>query len=53
MRRLADENIPSSVARILRNDGHDLVEIRTASPGLSDREVMRFAHKENRINPDL
>jgi len=53
MKLLADENIPGSVFRAFREDGYDIVEIRSIAPGISDREVMRFAHKENRIILDI
>ena len=45
----ADENIPASLVRVLRQDGHDIVEIRTVSPGLPDQGVMQSAHRDNRI----
>jgi predicted nuclease of predicted toxin-antitoxin system len=49
MKLVADENIPASVVKVLRDDGHDIVWIRSESPGISDVEVMRFAHQKNRI----
>lgn len=49
MRLLADENIPASVVRTLGNEGHDIRWIRVETPGISDIEVIRVAHQEERI----
>jgi len=49
MKLLADENIPASVVRVLARDGHDIAWIRSEAPGISDGEVMRLAHQQNRI----
>jgi predicted nuclease of predicted toxin-antitoxin system len=49
MKLLADENIPASVVRLLEEDGYDIRWIRIESPGISDIEVMRYAHQEKRI----
>jgi predicted nuclease of predicted toxin-antitoxin system len=49
MKLLADENIPASVVKILTEEGYDIRWIRTDSPGISDIEVMRYAHQEKRI----
>jgi len=49
MKLLADENIPASVVRILEEEGYDIRWIRIDSPGISDIEVMRYAHQEKRI----
>ncbi len=49
MRFLADENIPGSVVRSLKANGFDICWIRTESPGISDIEVIRHAHRKNRI----
>lgn len=40
MKLLADENIPASVVTALQDDGYDIVEVRSKSPGISDREVI-------------
>jgi predicted nuclease of predicted toxin-antitoxin system len=49
MRLLADENIPSSVVRVLADGGYNILWIRTESPGISDIDVMNIACRENRI----
>lgn len=49
MRLLADENVPRAVVDELRRWGHDLDWIRTASPGISDPEVLERARVEDRI----
>ncbi|HLC81017.1 MAG TPA: DUF5615 family PIN-like protein [Candidatus Nanoarchaeia archaeon] len=50
MNFLADENIPSSLIKALRDDGHkvkDLKEERLI--GISDKEVTELARKENLV----
>ncbi|MCJ7741588.1 MAG: DUF5615 family PIN-like protein, partial [Methanoregula sp.] len=47
MKLLADENIPASVVRVLKEDGYDIRWIRIESPGISDIEVMRYATRKN------
>lgn len=43
MRFLADENFPLDAVEALRQQGHDIVWIRTESPGISDPEVLNRA----------
>ena len=49
MKLLADENIPASVVRMLKEEGYDIRSIRIESPGISDAEVMRYAQQEKRV----
>lgn len=49
MRFLVDENFPAAAVEILQLDGHDVCWIRTVSPGISDREVLGRAVREQRI----
>ena len=49
MHILADENIPLSTVKLLRDAGHDVLWNREASPGVSDPEIMRVAVEEQRI----
>jgi predicted nuclease of predicted toxin-antitoxin system len=49
MKILADENVPSSITRALKEDGYDIRCIRLDEPGISDIEVMRYAQKDKRI----
>ena len=49
MRFLADENFPLDAVEALHQQGHDIVWIRTASPGISDPEVLSRAQMEDRI----
>ena len=49
MRLLANENIPLSAVEALRSCGHDVMWIREKAPGISDIEVMRLGHLEERI----
>jgi hypothetical protein len=47
---LADENIPSAVARFLREKGFDVKEVvGEGNAGASDDAVMALARKEERI----
>ena len=49
MRILADENFPGLAVEALRLRGHDVVWIRTDSPGVVDRDVLARAVIENRL----
>jgi predicted nuclease of predicted toxin-antitoxin system len=49
MKLLADENVPLSIIRALEEDGYDIRCIRLDAPGISDIEVMRYAHKDKRV----
>lgn len=49
MRILANENFPGEAVEALRQKGHDIVWIRTESPGCSDKEILNKAQTENRI----
>jgi hypothetical protein len=40
---------PSSIILALKEDGYDIRCIRLDAPGISDIEVMRYAHKDKRI----
>jgi predicted nuclease of predicted toxin-antitoxin system len=49
MRLLADENVPASVVRTLKNEGHDIRWIRIEAPGVPDIDVIRLAYQEERV----
>lgn len=49
MRFLANENFPFDAVEALRQQAHDVIWIRTDSPGISDPEVLRRAQAEDRI----
>ena len=49
MRWLCNENIPRHLVELLRSDGHDVVWIREASPGIADIDVLGRAARERRI----
>ena len=49
MKLLADENIPFSIIRALQEEGYDIRWIRTDAPGISDIDVMRYAHQDTRV----
>jgi len=47
-RLLADENFPGPVIDALIGDGHDLVSVARARPGIDDRTVLGWARDEGR-----
>jgi predicted nuclease of predicted toxin-antitoxin system len=49
MRLLANENIPLIVIEALRERGHDVLWIRTESPGAPDRDVLAKADTQSRL----
>lgn len=49
MKLLADENIPQAVVAQLRQQGHDILWIRTDRPGIADDEVLELAQNEKRV----
>jgi predicted nuclease of predicted toxin-antitoxin system len=49
VRILANENFPRGAVEALRRAGHDVVWIRTESPGISDEEVLARAVSEQRV----
>jgi len=49
MRILANENIPTAVVEALRQKGHDVLWVRTESPGISDRQVLSRAQLDARV----
>ncbi|MCE5323895.1 DUF5615 family PIN-like protein [bacterium] len=49
MEILADENLPSLLIEALRKRGHDVLWVRTDTPGISDKEVLARAFLEERL----
>jgi predicted nuclease of predicted toxin-antitoxin system len=49
LRLLANENVPAPAVEALTAAGHDVVWIRTASPGVTDRVVLERAVAEQRV----
>jgi predicted nuclease of predicted toxin-antitoxin system len=49
VRILANENFPEEAVTALRQQGHDVVWIRTDAPGSSDWDVLRRAQAEDRV----
>lgn len=49
MRILANENFPQAAVNALRQDGHDVLWVRTESPGISDRDVLSRAQLDARV----
>jgi predicted nuclease of predicted toxin-antitoxin system len=46
---VADENIPRSMVRQLRDAGHDVAYIADGWPGLLDKDVLALARDEQRV----
>lgn len=49
MRILANENFPGAAVSALRDRGHDVVWVRTESPGISDKDVLALAQSTARL----
>ncbi len=49
MRLCANENLPEACVVALRKAGHDVLWIREAAPGASDRDVLARAQSEERL----
>jgi len=49
MQILADENIPGTAVRHLRDAHHDVLWIRESFPGMADFDIMKLAVDEQRI----
>ncbi|MBI4689295.1 MAG: DUF5615 family PIN-like protein [Nitrospirae bacterium] len=49
MKFLANENVAGDAVAALRGKGHDVLWIRTDSPGYDDRTILARAVEENRI----
>jgi len=49
MRILANENVAGETVDALRQQGHDVLWIRTEAPGSTDQAVLRRAADEERI----
>ena len=49
MNILANENFPRNAVTALREEGHNVVWIRTDAPGSSDEQVLARAQAENRV----
>ncbi len=49
MRVLIDQNLPFRTALVLRDDGWDVVHVSESDPRLSDREILAWAAREQRV----
>jgi predicted nuclease of predicted toxin-antitoxin system len=50
VRFFLDHDVPAEIARVLRNEGHDVVELRNLlSIESTDEEVFSFAAREKRL----
>ena len=49
MRILANENFPGDAVEMLRSRGHDVMWVRTFSPGITDRKVIHLGETEERV----
>jgi predicted nuclease of predicted toxin-antitoxin system len=49
MRFLADENFPGSVVTELAKRGHDIIWVRSFSPGMKDNDILVRVVRDHRI----
>ena len=49
MRCLIDECCDAGIVSLLRKDGHDVLYVLEANPGISDDEILMEAFSQNRI----
>jgi len=49
MRFLGNENFPLKAVEALREEGHDVLWVRTDSPGITDEEVLFRAQSDSSI----
>ncbi|MBV9287737.1 MAG: DUF5615 family PIN-like protein [Hyphomicrobiales bacterium] len=49
MRFLANENFPGAAVTALKAAGQDVIWVRTASPGMTDAEVLAWAGRDGRV----
>lgn len=49
MRFLADENFPGDAVVAMQAAGHEVLWVRSVTPGITDDEVLRIAGRESRI----
>ncbi len=49
MRLMANENVPLDAVNALRDDGHDVLWIRSTAPGSTDLEVLAMSQEQCRV----
>jgi predicted nuclease of predicted toxin-antitoxin system len=49
LRLLLDENFPKPAIDALQQAAHDVIWIRTHSPGISDNDILQLAARDHRI----
>ena len=49
MRLLCNENIPSAIVVVLRQEGHDVVAVKESMRGASDTDILARARTEDRV----
>lgn len=49
MKLLANENIPASSVKLLREQGYDVFSVAESCRGASDEQVLKLAHSQQRI----
>jgi hypothetical protein len=49
VRFLADENVPKAAVAALEGAGHDVVWVRSATPGAADTDILAAAARESRV----
>ena len=49
MKLVADVNVAQSVIKLLRQNGHKVLDIKTQDPKIPDTNIIKIASKEKRI----
>lgn len=49
MKFVADVNVAQKVIKLLRQNGHNVLDIKKQDPKTSDKNIIKFALKEKRI----
>lgn len=49
MKFIADINITQSLIKYLRQDGHDVLDLKSQNPEMTDINIIKIAQRENRI----
>lgn len=49
MKFVADVNVAQTVIKLLRQNGHDVLDLKKKNPTISDTNIIKLAAKEKRI----
>ena len=49
LRFIVDENLPNSIANLLRTQGHDVISVRELYRGYEDKDIIQISQDEERV----